>query len=217
MSIEVQQHLLRTSVLPSPVNDFFFILQRKNTFQLHLDVVSSCNLGHELRAMLNISQVQGFHVQNTGFKSISNFNPRCRCATIDKTLQQHRQIITSTRTSEPTARGSQNTQPSQALPRGSSVGEGRRPEITSQMVLCSSRVTLTPRGLITHLRKLKKQKVGERRAHFREMTNKTKKLSQKIEGDSSLKQKGSFGLNSFENQNLMAVIPDLHFLFLNAN
>ena len=47
-----------------------------------------------------------------------------------------------------------------------------RAEITSEMVLYSSHVTLTPKHLITQLRKLEEQKVGERKAPFKEMANK---------------------------------------------
>lgn len=44
-----------------------------------------------------------------------------------------------------------------------------RAEMTSEMVLYSSHVT--PKCLITQLRKLEDQKVGERKAPFREMGN----------------------------------------------
>lgn len=46
-----------------------------------------------------------------------------------------------------------------------------RAERTSEMVLYSSHVTLPPKCLITQLRKLEEQKVGERKAPLKEMAN----------------------------------------------
>lgn len=187
--IGVQQHLLKSFILLSPVNSSFFLRQGKSTFQLDLDVVSSCNFGCEFRATLNISQVQGFHLQNTGFKSISNFSTYCRCATIDKTLQEPRQINTSTWASLPTPSGSQE-HPAQVhsdLPNSAPwVLHGWGKETLRRLHESRDNLwdgfiqqALTPKHLITQLRKLEEQEVGERKAPFKETANQKTLLENK--------------------------------------